>query len=44
MTLKFEILILEQQMRMDINNFEFIYLPVMDEFHPMIYLFNLNHK
>ncbi len=44
MTFKFEILILGQQMRMDINNFEFIYFWIMDEFHPMIYLFNLNHK
>jgi hypothetical protein len=43
MTFKFEILIFGQQMRMDINNFEFIYLPTMDEFHPMIYLFNSNH-
>jgi hypothetical protein len=34
MTFKFEILILGQQMRMDINNFEFIYLPIMDEIHP----------
>jgi len=33
MTFKFEILILGQQMKMDINNFEFIYLPIMDEFH-----------
>jgi hypothetical protein len=44
MTFKFEILILGQQMGMDINNFEFIYVPIMDEFHPMIYLFNPNHK
>jgi hypothetical protein len=44
MTFKFEILILGQQMKMDINNFEFIYLPMMDEFHPFIYLFNPNHK
>jgi hypothetical protein len=44
MTFKFEILILGQQMKMDTNNFEFIYLPIMDEFHPMIYLFYLNHK
>jgi hypothetical protein len=44
MTFKFEILILGQQMKMDINNFEFIYLPIMDEFHQMIYLFNLSHK
>jgi hypothetical protein len=44
MTFKFEIIILGQQMGMDINNFEFIYLPIMDEFHPMIYLFNPNHK
>jgi len=28
----------------DINNLEFIYLPIMDEFHPMICLFNPNHK
>ncbi len=27
-----------------INNFEFIYLPIMDEFYPMVYLFNPNHK
>jgi len=40
MTFKFGILIFGQQMRMDINNFEFIYLPIMDEFHRMIYLFN----
>jgi hypothetical protein len=44
MTFKFEILILGQQMKMDINNFEFIYLLIMDEFHLTIYLFNLNHK
>jgi len=31
-------------MNMDINNFEFIYLPKEGEFHPMIYLFNPNHK
>jgi hypothetical protein len=29
---------------MDINKLEFINLPIMDEFHPMIYLFNPNHK
>jgi hypothetical protein len=44
MTFKFEILLLGQQMRMDIIGFEFIYLPNMDEFHPMIYLINLNNK
>ncbi len=33
-----------KKMKMDINNFEFICLPTMDEFHPMIYLFNSNHK
>jgi hypothetical protein len=44
MTFKFEIVILGQQMKMDINHFEFIYLPMMDEFHPIIYLFNPNHK
>jgi hypothetical protein len=44
MTFKFEVLIRRQQMGMDINNFELIYLPIMDEFHPMIYLFNPNHK
>jgi hypothetical protein len=27
-----------------INNFEFIYLPIMDELHPMAYLFKPNHK
>jgi hypothetical protein len=43
MTFKFEILILRQKMKMDINNFEFIYFSIMDEFHPMIYLFNPNH-
>jgi len=31
-------------MKVDINNFEFIYFPIMDEFHLMIYLFNPNHK
>jgi len=41
---KFEILIFGQQMRMEINHFEFIYLSIMDEFHPMIYSFNPNHK
>jgi hypothetical protein len=44
MTFKIEILIFEKQMMMDINNFEFIYLLIMDEFHPMIYLFISNHK
>jgi len=44
MTFKFEILLLGQQMNMDINNFELIYLLIMDEFHPMIYVFNSNHK
>jgi hypothetical protein len=39
-----EILIFGQQMRMYINELELIYFPVMDEFHPMNYLFNLNHK
>ncbi len=39
-----EILIFGQQMRIDVNNFEFIYLPIMDEFYPMIYLLNPNHK
>jgi hypothetical protein len=43
MTFKFEILIFGQQMKMDINNFEFIHLPIMDEVHPIIYLFNPNH-
>jgi hypothetical protein len=31
-------------MKMDINNFEFIYLSIMDAFHLMIYLFNQNNK
>jgi hypothetical protein len=31
-------IIFGQQIRMDINKFEFIYLPIMDELHPMIYL------
>jgi hypothetical protein len=44
MTFKFEILIFGQQMKIDINDFELIYLPIMDEFHPMNYLFNPNHK
>jgi hypothetical protein len=44
MTFKFEILIFGQQIKMDINNFEFIYVPTMDEFYPMIYLFKPNHK
>jgi hypothetical protein len=38
MTFKFEISILEQKMKMDINNFEFIYFLIMDGFHPIIYL------
>jgi hypothetical protein len=44
MIFTFEILIFEQQMRIDVNNFEFIYLPIMDEFYSMIYLLNPNHK
>ncbi len=44
MTFKFEVLILGQQMRIHINKFEFIYLLIMDEFHPIIYLFNPNHE
>jgi len=40
MTFKFEISIIEQEMKMNINIFEFIYLPIMDEFHTIIYLFN----
>jgi hypothetical protein len=44
MTFKVEILIFGQQMKMKINNFEFIYFSIMDEFHPMNYLFNPNHK
>jgi hypothetical protein len=39
-----EILIFGQQMKMYINEFEFIYFPIMDEFHPMNYSINLNHK
>jgi len=39
MAFKFEILIFGQQMKMDINNYLFIYLPIMDEFHSIIYLF-----
>jgi hypothetical protein len=31
-------------MKIDINDFEFIYFPIKDEFHPMIYSFNPNHK
>jgi hypothetical protein len=42
MTFKFEILKLGQQMTMDINNIEFIYMSIMDEFHSMIYLLNSN--
>jgi hypothetical protein len=38
MTFKFDILIFGQQMMMDINSFEFIKIPIMGEFHPMIYL------
>jgi hypothetical protein len=43
-----------KKLTMDINNFDFIYLLIMDEFHlwfglfnhndPIIYLFNPNHK
>jgi hypothetical protein len=39
-----EILMLGRQTKMDINKFEFIYLSIMDEFHPIIYLFNPNLK
>jgi hypothetical protein len=39
-----EILIFGQQMRMEINKIKYIYIPIMDEFHQMIYLFNPNHK
>jgi hypothetical protein len=39
-----KIFIFGKQMAMEINNFKFIYIPIMDEFHPMIYLFNPNHK
>jgi hypothetical protein len=42
MTFKFEILILKNRMKMDINNFEFIYFSIMDEFDPFIYSFNPN--
>jgi hypothetical protein len=31
-------------MKMDINKFLFIYLLIIDEFHPVIYLFNPIHK
>jgi len=41
MRFKFEILILGQKMKMNINNFKIIYLTIMDEFLTMIYLFNL---
>ncbi len=44
MTFKFEILIFGQQMKMDINSFLFINLSIMDEIHPMIYLFSPTHK
>jgi len=44
MTFNFDILIFGQQMKMDINNFESIYFLIMDEYNPMIYLFNPNHK
>jgi hypothetical protein len=44
MIFMFGILIFGEQMKKDINHFEFIYHPIMDEFHPMIYLFNPNHK
>jgi hypothetical protein len=43
MTSKLKILIFETTNE-DINNFEFIYLLIMDEFHPMIHLFNPNDK
>jgi len=39
MTFKFEILKLGQKMKMDINKFSFIYLPIMNEFS-FNYLFN----
>ncbi len=31
-------------MKMDINDFESIYFLIMDEFHPIIYNFDPNHK
>ncbi len=40
MTFKFETSILGQQMKININNFQFIYLSIMDAFHSMIYLLN----
>jgi hypothetical protein len=39
MAFKFEILIFEQQLTMDINNFEFIYHPIIDEFHPWWFIY-----
>jgi len=41
MTFKFEISILGQQMKININTFKFIYLPIIDEFHLIIYLIQL---
>ncbi len=41
MVFKFGILILGQQMKMDINNLKLIYLPIMDEFNPIIYLIQI---
>jgi hypothetical protein len=38
-----KIFIFGQQLRMEINNSKFIYIPIMDDFHPMIYLFDPNH-
>jgi hypothetical protein len=44
MTFKFEILIFGLQMKMDVNHFKLIYFPIVDEFHPMIYLLNPTHR
>jgi hypothetical protein len=41
MTLKLEILIFGQQMMMHINDFESIYLLIMDEFHLIIYIIQI---
>jgi hypothetical protein len=44
MVFRFAITIFGKQIGMHINQFEFIFLSIMDEFHPIIYLFNPNHK
>jgi hypothetical protein len=42
MVFTFAVSILGQQIGMHVNQFEFNFLSIMDEFHPIIYLFDPN--